>query len=98
MMTLEAVECSGDAMTLHCSVEDLPGHLRGAVASWLIEHDIDPAVVALGLPIERDSMREVLTWRETSDCGVLVRTRLPAVADGAIWPAPFPALVMDLTA
>ena len=92
-MTLEAVECSGDAMTLHRSVVELPSHLRGAVTEWLIEHDINPQTVALDQPIERDSMREILTWRENSDHGVVVRTRLPAVAAGAVWPAPFPALL-----
>lgn len=94
MMTREAVECSGESMTLHRSVVYLPSHLRGAVTQWLIEHDINPETVAIDQPIERDSMREILTWRENSDHGVLVRTRLPAVADGAIWPAPFPALLM----
>lgn len=85
-------------MTLHRSVDDLPGHLRGAVTQWLTEHDIDPDIVALDQPIERDSMRGILTWRENSDHGVLVRTRLPAVADDAIWPAPFPALLMRQSA
>ena len=94
MTTREAVECSGEAMTLRCTVDRLPGHIQGAVSRWLADHDIDPAVVAIGQPIERDAMREILTWREESDHGVLVRTRLPAVADGAVWPAPFPALLM----
>ncbi|CAN5452978.1 hypothetical protein BH09ACT12_BH09ACT12_23050 [soil metagenome] len=97
-MTLEAVECSGDSMTLHCPVGNLPGHLQGAVAAWLFDHDIDPDTVALDQPIERDSMREILTWRENSDHGVVVRTRLPAVADGAVWPAPFPAQLMRKSA
>ena len=97
-MTLEAVDCSVDVMTLHRPLESLPSHLRNAVAAWLIEHDIDPASVALDHPIERDSMREILTWRETSDHGVLVRTRLPAVADGSVWPAPFPVLLMRQSA
>ena len=97
-MTSEAVECSGDVMTLHRSVEDLPGHLRSAVVQWLTDHDIDPGSVALDHPIERDAMREILTWRETSAHGVLVRTRLPAVAQGAIWPAPFPALLRPRSA
>ena len=97
-MTLEAVECSGDSMTLHCPVGNLPGHLRGVVARWLTEHDIDPDTLAVGQPIERDSMREILTWRETSDHGVLVRTRLPAVAEGDVWPAPFPAQVLRQSA
>lgn len=92
-MTLEAVECSGDSMTLHRPVVDLPDHLRSAVVEWLAEHDINPDAVALDQPIERDSMREILTWRENSDHGILVRTRLPAVAHGTIWPAPFPALL-----
>lgn len=97
-MTMEAVECSGDAMVLHQPVQHLPGHLRAAIEQWLREHDIDPTAVALGQPIERDSMREILTWRETSDQGVLVRTRLPAVADGDIWPAPFPVQLLRQTA
>lgn len=98
MMTLEAVECSSDSMILHRPVSSLPSHLQGAVARWLTDHDIDPATVALGHPIERDSMREILTWRENSDHGVIVRTRLPAVADGAVWPAPFPAQLMRQSA
>lgn len=97
-MTLAEVECTVDAMTLHRPLESLPGHLRSAVATWLIEHDIDPTSVALDQPIERDAMREILTWRETSDHGVLVRTRLPAVADGSVWPAPFPVLLMRQSA
>lgn len=97
-MTLEAVECSGESLTLHCPVGNLPGHVRSAVAHWLLEHDIDPDTVALHQPIERDAMREILTWRETSDHGVLVRTRLPAVADGAVWPAPFPAQLVRQSA
>ncbi len=97
-MTLEAVECSGENLVLHVPLEDLPSHVRGAVTRWLTDHDINPFTVALGHPIERDSMREILTWRERSDQGVLVRTRLPAVADGAVWPAPFPASLMRQTA
>ncbi len=97
-MTLEAVECSGEAMTLHCPVEKLPDHVQDVVAGWLAAHDIDATSVALGLPIERDAMREILTWRENSDLGVLVRTRLPAVADGAVWPAPFPARLLRQSA
>lgn len=97
-MTLEEVECSVDAMVLHCHVDRLPVHVQGAVVRWLTDHDIDPTAVALGHPIERDAMREILTWRENSDHGVIVRTRLPAVADGAVWPAPFPAQLMRQSA
>ena len=97
-MTQEAVECSGESMTLHCPVDRLPGHVQGAVIRWLVDHDINPDAIAIDQPIERDSMREILTWRETSDYGVLVRTRLPAVADGAVWPAPFPAMLLRQSA
>ena len=98
MMTLTPVDCSGESMTLHRAVNDLPEHVRGAVARWLADHEIAPETVALGQPIERDAMREILTWRESTDHGILVRTRLPAVADGAVWPAPFPTQLLRQSA
>ncbi len=89
-MTTDFIACTADMLTLHTPVGALPESTRDAVTAWLRQHDIDPVAVAVGEPIERDSQREMLVWREQADDGVTVRTRLPAVAKGRTWPAPFP--------
>jgi len=66
-MTQEAVECTGESLTLHCPVDRLPGHVQGAVVRWLVEHDINPDTIAVDQPIDRAPTREILTGRENSD-------------------------------
>ncbi|CAN5393351.1 hypothetical protein BH11ACT8_BH11ACT8_33780 [soil metagenome] len=90
MRTTQPIACTSDVLTLNQPVGALPSSTREAVTQWLQAHDIDPVAVAVGRPIERDAQREMLVWREEAEDGVLVRTRFPAVNDGAVWPAPFP--------
>ena len=89
-MSADLIACTADVLTLLTPVTALPERTRDAVTEWLREHDIDPRVLAVGEPIERDSLREMLVWREKAADGLTVRTRLPAVAEGHTWPAPFP--------
>lgn len=89
-MSVSSIACTADALTLNAPLGALPSTTREALSSWLRDHGIDPVAIAVGLPIERDDEREILVWREQAPDGVLVRTRFPAVADGATWPAPFP--------
>lgn len=89
-MSTDLIACTADVLTLHTAVGSLPDSTRDAVTTWLRDHDIDPVAVAVGEPIERDSQREMLVWRERAEDGLTVRTRLPSVAKGRTWPAPFP--------
>lgn len=92
-MSVSSIACTEAALTLNEPLGALPAPARAAVTAWLRQHHIDPVAIAVGLPIERDEQREILVWREQAPDGVLVRTRFPAVADGAVWPAPFPHLI-----
>ncbi len=93
-MAADLIDCTPDALTLLTPVGSLPAPTRDAVTQWLRQHDIDPVAVAVGQPIERDPQREMLVWREQSEDGLTVRTRLPAVAEGDTWPAPFPQTLL----
>ena len=97
-MVLKGLKYSALADRLtHKGVVITPENLRSKVSKGMFSSDLLAAIVDV-LGVEEDAMREILTWRESTDHGVLVRTRLPAVADGAVWPAPFPTQLLRQSA
>jgi hypothetical protein len=82
------VEATDVALTVRKPFEQLDEATRTAIVDWLVEHGIDPALVALDAPVERDELFRGITWREDTPGGRVVRHRFPAVT--APWPAPFP--------
>jgi hypothetical protein len=86
------IEVDEITLTLHCPLDELPHPARAAITRWLTEHGIDPGVVALHTPIERDAVHGGVAWREHRPDGLVVRHRFPALPDVGTWPASFPVL------
>lgn len=87
------VHCTEQQLDLLVPISELTATQRAALTRWLWDHDITPATLAIGYPIERDPLMNTLTWCEQRpDGSVVKRWRLAPMrsASASAWPGPFP--------
>lgn len=91
-VSTDDVRCSESELRLLRPLDEMSSRTRHAATRWLWQHDITPSTVAIGVPIERDTVQNLLVWREQRRDGtVLKRWRFAAHEGIDPWPAPFPA-------
>jgi hypothetical protein len=91
-MSAVDVRHTHDELSLLRPLDEMATPVRHALTRWLWAHDITPSTVAVGLPIERDDVDNVLVWRERRPDGTVVkRWRYAPHDDNRPWPAEFPA-------
>lgn len=87
----DVVVCETE-LVLRRPLQSLAPEIRGAIASWLRDHGIDPVDVALDAPVSRHELSRSVSWHEQTPDGLLLRRRFPPVIND--WPAPFPRCVV----
>jgi hypothetical protein len=94
---MTTTRCSEHEMRVLVPIDELGPRVRPALVRWLREHDIAPAVLAVGPAIERDPVLNVLVWREQrSDGSIVKRWRYAPMGSVGSWPSPFPSALQDV--
>ncbi|WP_148616518.1 hypothetical protein [Nocardioides rubriscoriae] len=71
---------------------DLPDDVRTALEQWCHDHHVDPELLLVDRPIERDPHAVSLSWYVETPTGVQRRIVYEAEPRGS-WPEPFPDVV-----
>lgn len=85
------LQMTEDELILFVPLKSLTSPTRDAMSSWLNDHEIDPAKIALGTPIVRDAVTGTLSWQELNpDDTITRRWRFSPIHHDHAWPARFP--------
>lgn len=88
------IEASTTSVVIHRSIDELPEPQRTALVEWLRAHDLDPAIVQPRTALERCESTPSITWRQMTDDGIVAHRHFPPVTGDALWPAPFPPVLL----